>query len=121
MSNMTKVGLEMDAIAFAAAAVGSAGAVSLLYKAPFMDVLMSVNGGLGAAAGYTAGAYLATKIGGKTKPASMAVQSAIAFAGAVALPGLVSGTWDSELLVLAAGAFIAPYATFMILNKVGSK
>lgn len=100
------------AISIAAADVGAAGVISFLQGQSFTDVALSLNGGLGAGLGYTVGMIVAPKIS-----QSAAVNIAVPFAGAAAVPGLVGGQWDADVLLLAAGAVAGTYLVQMIYQK----
>lgn len=100
------------AIEFAAADIAGSAVVAYMYGAPFTDVALSLSGGAGAALGYTLGNYLAPQI--SSKPS---IQMAVAVAGAAAVPGVIGGAFDAELLVLAAGAAAGCYLAQWAITK----
>ena len=100
-------GILMEGIA------GLAGSTALLY---FMagidpvDAATSFSGSLGAAAGLMAGSYVASQYPGD-------YSQLYAYAGAVVVPGLASGIWDQNTLIIGAGAIGGCYAYKMYREK----
>jgi len=89
----------------AGALVGATVAGVVSTGAPAMDIMTSVSGAAGSAIGYVAGTYvgtLATFQGTDGKPNTLGM--AAPFIGAAAVPGLASGIWDADTIVLAVGA-----------------
>jgi hypothetical protein len=100
---------------------GSAVAGSYVSGAPVMDLVTSVSGAAGAAAGYVAGKYIANMMHSPQAQSGTgtagALHKALPFIGAVVTPGLASGAWDKETVVLGAGA----YAGAMVLEWAYNK
>ena len=87
-----------DYMEFAAALGGSTAAIYFVAGVEPMDAVTSFSGALGAAAGYSAGSYLASS------QADSQYAYLYPMAGAVLVPGLASGAWDMNTFVLGAGA-----------------
>jgi len=94
-------------------AVAAATAAGSFYTgAPFMDVVTSVSGGLGAGLGYLAGRAVASQM--KDLPGA----AYMPLAGAIVVPGVAGGRWDVAVLLMGGAA----YAGAMVLDKMfGSK
>lgn len=96
-------------------AVSSTAGTYIIGGVDFMDFATSVTGGLGAAAGYTAGCYLASGPADKSAVTklkddmSMDYKMLYPIAGAVAVPALASGRMDTDIAILAAGAWAGGY------------
>lgn len=97
--------------------------------ADFMDFATSFTGGLGAAVGYTAGCYIANMPAtsgavAKVMDAQKTPMSGdgnykmiLPIAGAVAVPALASGALDTDVAILAAGAFAGGYIVSYYYKK----
>lgn len=74
--------------------------------APFLDVATSVSGAAGGALGYLLGSYIFTK-----NPMSVddkipdKLARFLPLLGAFLIPGLASGEWDKNTLLIGVGAF----------------
>lgn len=107
-------------------AASSAAGTYAIGGAEFMDFATSFTGGLGAAVGYTAGCYLASDPLSDQKGAVASVMQntsknykmIIPVAGAIAVPAIASGTLDTDVAILAAGAVAGGYiVSYYYTNK----
>lgn len=103
--------MEVTLIHAAAALAGSAAVGTLVTGVPVSMLATSVSGAAGAALGFTAGAYI-----GVQEP-SWPGSSYYSLAGALAVPALASGAFDTEVLALAAGAYAGAMLYDMIMAK----
>lgn len=87
---------------FGASLVGATAAGYFAIGAEPMDMATSVNGALGAAAGYTVGLYM-------SEGSDSSYASYYPIAGAIVVPGLAGGVWDQNVLIVAAGAWAGCY------------
>jgi len=92
-----------DFMVFGAALAGSTAAGYLALGVDPVDLVTSVSGSLGAAVGYSAGAYLEGSM-----PSDYSYFYPMA--GAIVVPGLAAGRWDAPVLILGAGAIAGCYA-----------
>jgi len=97
------------------AAVGAAGLVSVMGNTPFMVVLQSTAGGLGAGLGYAAGSYLSSEP--KLQQSKMDLAQILPLAGAVGVPYLVSGQLDQTTLMLGVGAYVGGMLASKLMTK----
>lgn len=88
----------------AGAWLGATAAGSFSSGAPLMDVATAISGGAGGALGYMAGSYLSTDAT-VDKKLSKAAQY-LPLAGAILVPGLASGMWDKNTILIGVGAFV---------------
>jgi len=106
-----------------AVGVSSAAGTYVIGGVDFMDFATSFTGGLGAAVGYTAGCYLASGPADKSAVTklkddmSMDYKMLYPIAGAVAVPALASGRMDSDIAILAAGAWAGGYLVNYYYSK----
>lgn len=98
------------------AAVGAAGLVSVMGDVPFMTVLQSTSGGLGAGLGYAAGTYLASEP--KLQNSKSALTEALPLIGAIGVPYLASGQLDQTTAMLGVGAYVGGMLIKQIIAKV---
>lgn len=98
-------------------AAGLAGSTGLLYfiaGVDPVDAATSFSGALGAATGLAAGSYVASMY------STNEYAYLLPYAGAVAVPGLASGIWDQNTLIIGAGAIAGCYAYKMYREKYPS-
>ncbi len=103
--------MEVTLIHAAVALAGSAAVGTLVTGVPVAMLATSVSGAAGAALGFTAGAYLGVQE--STWPGAQYYS----LVGALAVPALASGAFDTEVIALAAGAYGAAMLYDMIVAK----
>jgi len=91
----------------------------------FMDFATSFTGGLGAAAGYTVGCFLANRDDNDAKSPLTTLRDSgspdykmvYPILGAVIVPSVAAGTIDTDVAILAAGAFAGAYLVNYYYSK----
>ena len=92
----------------AAVLIGGSTAVAVVSKIPWLDVAMSLQGGLGAALGYGLGAYVQPLLSNGLPSANSKPAELAPIAGAIIVPLVASGgSIDKELGLLVIGGLIA--------------
>lgn len=103
-----------------ALAGATAAGVYLIGGASASDFATSFSGSLGAAAGFAIGSYLDTT-DEVMKYSSKSMMPVWPVVGAVAIPALAAGALDSDIAILAAGAWGGAYAYKYYQNYSASK
>jgi hypothetical protein len=103
--------MEVTLIHGVAALAGAAGVGTFVTGVPPTMLATSVSGAAGAALGFVAGSYVGAQY--STSPGA----AYYGLLGAGAVPALASGAFDTEVIALAAGAYLGAMLYDMLMAK----